>query len=186
MKTILTTLLTLAIIYSCSNSKDSTDSSSENKTNIGEKSIEIASIDTLVITNSALFQDAFSMGADPLSQLTSMNAAKIETETFLNRHVDNQIDTTFKIQVGEDYFEVYKNPSENFITAAHLKSNAIPLNNGLSVGSTKEEFKKLMNVNELSFIPDHIRVQTEEILEWMDVRFKADTIVELKFNGYLD
>jgi len=121
-----------------------------------------------------------------MDYLTSRIDPVISAETFFNRHVDGQIDTLFTLRFAKDYFKIYKTASENFLQEACIQSETFKTKDGFHVGMTKSEFKRLIPSYELSKIPDYIRLQSFEVLEWIDVVFIQGRIQTIKFSGYVD
>lgn len=148
-------------------------------------SIELTS-DSLVITDWEITNNPFDFGRDPLKEIIDNYNPQISTTTYHNRHVDNQIDTSFTLKINDSYFRVYKVPSENFITEAYLKDENLKTRHGLKPGITKNQFKEIMNDFELTVIPDYVRLQSVEIPESFEIYFKDDKINTIKFNGYSD
>ena len=142
--------------------------------------------DSLIIVDSELTYNPFGFSRNPLGHLLSIKDIQIEKVPIENRHIKNQVDTSFKITVGPDFFKVYKAASKNFLTEANIYSKRFSLYQEIRVGLTKTEFRKKMNNYNIKTVPDHVRLKNLHVSEWIDLRFENDTLVEIKFKGYVD
>jgi hypothetical protein len=67
--------------------------------------------DSLFVRDENIATNPYDFGRDPLTHLKSkVGFAKptIKTSTVANRHVDNDVDTTYAITFGQDSFNLYK------------------------------------------------------------------------------
>ncbi len=190
MKIRLLSILILGLTISCSQSTEkktetvSSDTTSSENTKVTEKINRDSLKDTLTIVDSGLTTNPFDLGKDPLKILTSIDIAKVDYQTYRNRHVDNQIDTSFQVIIKVDTFEVYKTASENWVTAARINSDHFPTKQGIRIGMTKAEVKEQLKSTEN--FPDFVRLQNLEVLEWIDLKFKKDKLEKIEFKGYMD
>lgn len=190
MKIRLLSILILGLTISCSQSTEkktetiSSDTTSSENANVTEKINRDSLKDTLTIVDSELTNNPFDLGKDPLKILTSIDIAKVDYQTYQNRHVDYQIDTSFQVIIKVDTFEVYKTASENWVTAASINSDRFPTKQGIRIGMTKAEVKEQLKSTDN--FPDFVRLQNLEVLEWIDLKFKKDKLEKIEFKGYID
>lgn len=182
----LSVLVLLALITSCTqtagNAGDEIDPSNEiDKTGLVKSS---SMQDTLTIVDSEFTMDPFGLGENPLKGLTAIKGSFTHYQTIKNRHVDNQIDTSFQVKINEDTFEIYKSAFKSWLTAATINSDRFPVGPGMRIGMTKSELRDQLKLSEN--IPDFIRLQDVEGLEWLDFKFKEDKLFKIEFKGYMD
>lgn len=183
-------LLLLGLTVSCSQPTEkksevvNDNHGSSDNTVESEKTNSDLSKDTLTIVDSEYTIDPFDLGENPLKRLTSVDIAKTDYQTYKNRHVDNQIDTSFQVTIKIDTFEVYKTASENWVIAASINSARFPTKQGIRIGMTKSEVKEQLKSAEN--FPDFVRFQNLEVLEWVDLKFKDDQLKSIEFKGYMD
>lgn len=183
-------ILLLGLTISCSQAtekkteSEGVDTSSSDKATMKEKVNSDPVKDTLTIVNSEFTIDPFDFGENPLKRLTSMESSSTNYQTYKNRHVDNQIDTSFQVIIKVDTFEVYKTASENWVTAADINSDRFSTRQGIRIGMTKSEVKE--QLKSADNFPDFVRLQNLEVLEWIDLKFKNDRLEKIEFKGYMD
>ncbi|WKV11818.1 hypothetical protein [Marivirga harenae] len=142
--------------------------------------------DSLIIRDWDINNFPFNLRSNPLDTLLKMYNPITESQTYQNRHVDDQIDTVFTLKIDASYFEVYKNPSENYITSALFLNKGLQTKHGFHVGSTKEQVRDALEKYKLTEIPNYIRLETIEIPEYFELYFKNGKIVKIKYTGYSD
>lgn len=64
--------------------------------------------DTLVLTNSEFVIAPFQFGIEHVLFLKNQRSTSVDTTTYLNRHVDNQIDSIFTFKFGKDMYKFSK------------------------------------------------------------------------------
>lgn len=192
MKFRLLTFLILGLTISCN---QTTESEQEIKSPESTHTPTIEQLDDtvavqqkeiLTIVDSDWTTNPFDLGENPLERLISIHNVKADFKTYKNRHVENQIDTVFQINIEADYFEVYKTASENWLTIAKVVTENFQTRQGVKVGMTKSEVKKQLNLISTEKLPDHLRLQNLEVLEWFDFEFKNDRLETINFTGYID
>lgn len=192
MKFRLLTSLILGLTISCNQTTESNQEIKSSDTSNTEAIEQLEDRDTaqqkdsLTIVNSDFTTNPFELGENPLDKLISVENVKTAYKTYKNRHVENQIDTVFQIKIEGDYFEVYKSASENWLIEAKVLTENFQTRQGVKVGMTKSEVKEQLNLTSIEKLPDHLRLQNREVLEWFDLQFKNDRLETIKFNGYVD
>lgn len=184
-------ILFLGLTFSCSQTTERKTESASGDTNSSHKTAKTEEIvnsappkDTLTIVDSEFTIDPFDFGENPLKRLTSIESSSTNYQTYKNRHVDNQIDTSFQVIINVDTFEVYKTASENWVTAADITSDRFPTRQGIRIGMTKSEVKE--QLKSAKNFPDLVRLQNLEVLEWIDLKFENDRLEKIEFKGYMD
>lgn len=142
--------------------------------------------DTLIITNSEFVMDPFQFGIEPILFLKNQRSTSVDTISYLNRHVDNQIDSLFTFKFGKDLFQVFKNQSENFLTAGIIYSKKFPVQHGIIIGMKKNDFIKVFNLNFKEDPPEHFRIRDLEFLTWIDFSFENERLSKIRFCAILD
>jgi len=183
-------LLILVLTISCSQAGERKTESAGSDTS---PSIETARIeliksapakDTLRIVDSEFTMDPFGLGENPLKGLTAIKGSSTHYQTIKNRHIANQIDTSFQVKFNEDSFVIYKSAFKSWLTAAAIMSDRFPVGPGIRIGMTKSEVGEQLKSSEP--FPDFIRLQDLEGLEWLDLKFKEDKLFKIEFKGYMD
>ncbi|HLU93525.1 MAG TPA: hypothetical protein VKZ54_05345 [Membranihabitans sp.] len=188
MKYCLSGILILGLVFGCSQSNESNHGSIQQGPlphSESAKSTNKTKNDTLTIVNSEWTEEPFSLGPDPLSKLISFGNIQLDWEPIKNRHVENQIDTVYRISMKRDFFEVYKARSQNWITKAMVRSDHFQSDRGIKVGMTKTKMKKKLNLT-MDELPDYIRLKSQEVEQWVVYKFESDTLLSINFRGYLD
>ncbi len=142
--------------------------------------------DTLVITNSEFVIDPFKFGIEPILFLKNQSSTSVDITTYLNRHVDNQIDSLFTFKFGKDLFQVFKNQSENFLISGIVYSRKFPVNQEIKIGMKKDDFSKKLNLDLNENLPEYFRIRDIEFLTWIDFYFKEDELVKISFCAISD
>lgn len=142
--------------------------------------------DTLIFTSSEFLMDPFQFGVEPLLFLKKQSTSSIDTATFINRHVDNQIDTLFTFKIGKDVFQVFKNQSENFLVSGIVFSNKYSVQKGIITGMKKNGFVKNLIIDFNGDLPDHIKIRDLEFMNWIDFTFQNQQLSKISFTALTD
>ena len=126
--------------------------------------------DTMTVRAINITSDPFQFGDNPLSFLEKFNP-RITFMTFENNHVENKIDTTFTLAIGKDNFKITKWDKDQ---------------NGLQIGMKKDEVTVKLSKFKLKSIPGQIVLEDMEIDEQLILRFTADRLTRIIFQGYYD
>ena len=142
--------------------------------------------DTLTVRATNITNDPFQFGDDPLKYLEKLNPKK-SIQTFNNRHVDNKVDTAFTLTLGNDNFTVYKwDNEENGLLTADVTTNRFKTKHGLQIGMKKSEvIVKLSNYG-LKSIPGQLILEDMIVYELLILKFNADKLTKIEFQGYID
>lgn len=141
--------------------------------------------DTLVITNSEFVLDPFQFGLKPML-LLKKQINSIDTSIYINRHVDNQFDTLFKLKIGEDQFDVFVNASETFLSKGIVYSKKFPVHHEIMIGINKDDFAKKLHLDFNKKLPNYFRIRDLEFLTWIDFHFEDNELVEISFCAISD
>ena len=184
------TVLLLGLIIGCSKAagknlvSGDADTHSSDKTTMTKRVHTDLAKDTLKIVDSEFTVDPFGLGENPLRRLTSIERSSTNYQIFKNRHVVNRIDTSFQVRISVDTFEVYQTASKNWVTAADINSDRFSTKKGIRIGMTKSEVKEKLKSDEN--LPNLVRIQNLEVLEWIDLIFKKDRLEKIEFKMCLD
>ena len=184
------TVLLLGLIIGCSKAAEmntvsgDADTHSSDKTTTSKRVHTVLAKDTLKIVDSAFTVDPFDLGENPLRRLTSIERSLTSYQICKNRHVVNRIDTSFQVRISVDTFEVYQTVSKNWVTAADINSDRFSIKQVIRIGMTKSEVKEKLKTAEN--LPNSVRIQNLEVLEWIDLIFKKDRLEKIEFKMCLD
>lgn len=184
------TVLLLGLIIGCSKAAEmntvsgDADTHSSDKTTTTKRFHTDLAKDTLKIVDSEFTVDPFDLGENPLRRLTSIERSSTNYQICKNRHVVNRIDTSFQVRISVDTFEVYQTASKNWVTAADINSDRFSIKQGIRIGMTKSEVKEKLKTAEN--LPNLVRIQNLEVLEWIDLIFKKDRLEKIEFKMCLD
>lgn len=117
--------------------------------------------------------------------LVNNTSWKKSYKTFLNRHVDYQIDSLLKYTKNTDTITLYKTVGETFVYNFSLNTSKLTLKNFLKVGQTKKNFYFLNKVYSKSNL-QKINIIDVEDLNSLEIRFENDTIKKIKYCPYVD
>lgn len=184
------TICLFGLVIGCSNAAGmnlvfgDADIHSFDKTTTSKRVHTVLAKDTLKIVDSAFTVDPFDFGENPLRRLTSIKSSSTKYQIYKNRHVLNRVDTFFQVRIDADTFEVYQTASKNWLTAADINSDRFSIEQGIRIGMTKSEVKEKLKTAEN--LPNLVRIQSLEVLEWIDLEFKEDRLAKIKFKMCLD
>jgi|GEM_PF-6427263 len=185
-------LLWLILAFGCSNNKEQSIQKEDIEAKKNEiltpsKDFEIIQSDgSLIIRDSKLLIDPFMFGNDPLKKLSNRVNVKIYKQTYLNRHFDNQTDTSFTMKFTTDSFEVFKVHNENWLIKANVYSKEFAILNYIQIGMKKKKFTSLFSEYKIDEVPDIVQIENIEVTNWINILFQSDTLFSIKFNGYVD
>ena len=142
--------------------------------------------DTMTVRAINITSDPFQFGDNPLSFLEKFNP-RITFMTFENNHVENKIDTTFTLAIGKDNFKITKwDKDQNGLLSAEVTTNKFSTKHGLQIGMKKDEVTVKLSKFKLKSIPGQIVLEDMEIDEQLILRFTADRLTRIIFQGYYD
>jgi hypothetical protein len=146
--------------------------------------------DSLFVRDENIATDPFNFGLDPLTHLhTKIKFAKptIEIGTVANRHVDNDVDTTYAIVFGPDSFNLYKwDKEENALLSSQINTDRFTTRQGIKVGMTKTQIKNILKSYDIRTIPKYLILENTEIIEYLRLEFNKDILKRIEFQGYFD
>lgn len=144
--------------------------------------------ESITISSEALDQFANSPFINAsISNLRTLNYSSIDTSLKQNRHVQNQVDTIFNFHFDQSNIKIYKLPEKELIINSTFKKNVLPLKRGIKIGDHKKEiFQKLSLSDTLTISDDILRIQVLEVTQYIDLKFKNDTLQKIEFKGYVD
>lgn len=146
--------------------------------------------DSLFVRDENIATNPFNFGRDPLTHLkTQIKFAKPTTEigTRANRHVDNDVDTTYAMKFGQDSFNLYKwDKEENALLSSNLMTDRFTTRHGIKVGMTKTQIKNILKSYDIRIIPKYLILENIEITEYLKLEFKKDILKRIEFQGYFD
>lgn len=183
-------ILLLGLTVSCSQTAEKKTESAGGDTNTSDKTANTELVkpgptkDTLTITGPEFTIDPFDFGENPMKLLTSIEGSSMNYQTYINRHAEDQIDTSFQVVIDVDTFEIYKTASENWVVAAYMNSDRFPTKQGIRIGMTKSEVKE--QLKSTNSFPDLVRLEYSGVPEWIDLKFKNDKLDKIEFEGYRD
>ena len=160
------------------------DTHSSDKTTATKRFHTDLAKDTLKIVDSEFTVDPFDLGENPLRRLTSIERSSTNYQICKNPHVVNRIDTSFQVRISVDTFEVYQTASKNWVTAADINSDRFSIKQGIRIGMTNSEVKEKLKTAEN--LPNLVRIQNLEVLEWIDLVFKKDRLQKIELKMCLD
>jgi hypothetical protein len=142
--------------------------------------------DTLTIRAINITSDPFQFGDNPLRYLQKFNP-RMTFVTFENNHVENKNDTTFTLIIGKDSFKVTKwDKDQTGLLSADLTTNKFKTKHGLQIGMKKNEVIEKLSKYKLTTIPGRLILEDMEIDEQVILKFTADRLVKITFQGYYD
>jgi hypothetical protein len=142
--------------------------------------------DTLTIRAINITTDPFQFGDNPLSYLEKFDPRRT-FETVENNHVENKIDTTFTLTIGKDNFKVTKwDKDQTGLLSADLTTNKFKTKHGLQIGMKKNEVIEKLRVYKLKSIPGLLILEDGEVYELLILKFTADRLTKITFQGYYD
>jgi hypothetical protein len=142
--------------------------------------------DTLTIRAINITNDPFQFGDNPLSYLQKFKPGTT-FETFENNHVENKIDTTFTLTIGKDNFKVTKwDKDQTGLLSADLTTNKFKTKHGLQIGMKKNELIEKLSKYKLKSVPAQLILEDMEIGEQLILKFTADRLAKITFQGYYD
>jgi hypothetical protein len=135
--------------------------------------------DTLTIRAINITTDPFQFGDNPLSYLEKFDPRR----TFET----NKIDTTFTLTIGKDNFKVTKwDKDQTGLLSADLTTNKFKTKHGLQIGMKKNEVIEKLRVYKLKSIPGLLILEDGEVYELLILKFTADRLTKITFQGYYD
>jgi hypothetical protein len=153
---------------------------------LGQDTEIISKGDSVIIRAYNITTDPFMFGDNSLTYLKKMNP-RPTTTTFLNRHVDNKVDTVFIFNVGQDKFSVYQwDKDENALIDATLTTDKFKTKHGLQIGLRKKEVINRLSQYGLKSIPGYLILEDAEVYELLILIFKGDSLARITFQGYVD
>ena len=146
--------------------------------------------DSLFVRDENIATNPFNFGRDPLNHLSTkikFTEPKIEIITVANRHVDNDVDTTYAITFGQDSFNLYEwDKEENALLSSQVKTDRFATRHGIKVGMTKTQIKNILKSYEIGAIPKYLILENTEIIEYLKLEFNEDILKGIEFQGYFD
>lgn len=146
--------------------------------------------DSLFVRDENIATNPFNFGRDPLTYLirkVKFTKPTIEIGTVTNRHVDNDLDTTYAITFGQDVFHVYKwDQDENALLSSQVKTDKFATRHGIKVGMTKNQIKNILKSYSVETIPKYLILENTEIVEYLKLTFDKDVLKGIEFQGYVD
>jgi hypothetical protein len=146
--------------------------------------------DSLFVRDENIATNPFAFGRDPLTHLkTKIKFSKptIVVATVANRHVDNDVDTTYAITFGRDSFNLYKwDKDENALLSSYVTTDRFTTRHGIKIGMTKIQIKNLLKNYDIRTIPKYLILENTEIIEYMILEFNSDILKRIEFQGYFD
>ena len=146
--------------------------------------------DSLFVRDENIATNPFAFGRDPLTHLkTKINFSKptIVVSTVANRHVDNDVDTTYAITCGHDSFNLYKwDKDENALLTSQVTTDRFATRHGIKVGMTKNQIKNTLKSYDIRTIPKYLILESTEIIEYLIMEFHNDILKRIEFQGYFD
>lgn len=142
--------------------------------------------DTVTVRAINITSDPFQFGDNPLSYLEKFNPGRT-FEIFENNHVENKIDTTFTLTIGKDNFKVTKwDKDQTGLLSADLMTNKFKTKHGLQIGMKKNEVMDKLSKYKLKSIPGQLILEDGEVYELLILKFTADRLTRITFQGYYD
>lgn len=146
--------------------------------------------DTLFVRDENVATNPFDFGRDPLTYInTKIKFAKpiIKIGIVANRHVDNDVDTTYIITFGQDSFNLYKwDKDENALLSSQVKTDKFATRHGIKVGMTKNQIKNILKSYSIKTIPKYLILENTKIIEYQNLEFNKDILKRIEFQGYFD
>jgi hypothetical protein len=169
----------------------STEKNAESRANTPVSSYQQESLeegkDSVLILKDEFASNPFELGEDYISSLYKLAPLEVKIETHLNRHVDNQVDTSFYFLFEDSEIQIYKYPDEQLVLNAVLSEERIPLKNGIKMGMSKEDFVKYLPlVNKRHVIKDTIKIYDVTAIQNIEFIFQKNQLRRISFEGYFD
>ncbi len=121
------------------------------------------------------------------SNLRHDSAIKQKIKTYLNKHVDSEIDSVFTFYKDSSFIQFYKTSSEIWVYNMTLKSPILTTRFGLKVGDKMTD-EKLKEVG-CQAIDNNVRkfvFMEVEGLTWISFILNNKIIKEISYHGYAD
>jgi hypothetical protein len=142
--------------------------------------------DTVILRATNITSDPFQFGNNPLSYLQKYNPGKT-FETYENNHVKDKIDTAFTLTIGKDNFTITKwDQDQNGLLSADVTTNKFRTKHGLQVGMSKNDVIEKLSMYKLKSIPGQLILEDMEVYELIILKFTADRLGKITFQGYYD
>jgi hypothetical protein len=153
--------------------------------------IEVALMgDSLFVRDENIATNPYDFGRDTLRYLSSeiqFSKPTIEINIVANRHVDNDIDTTYAVTFGRDLFNLYKwDKEENALLSSEVRTDRFVTRHGIKVGMTKAQIKNLLKDYDIQTVPKYLILENIEIVEYLKLEFDKDILVSVEFQAYFD